>query len=60
MPGQDMKSSVPLQVSIYFNRYYAVAFFIVMLLLYIYKGMRLLSDGIILRISDQIYLFPTV
>ncbi len=33
-----MKSSLPLAMAIYFNRFYAVAFFVVMMLLFIYKG----------------------
>ena len=35
---QDMKSSLPLQVALYFNGFYAVAFTVVMFLLFIYKG----------------------
>ncbi|RYG55942.1 hypothetical protein EON66_04095, partial [archaeon] len=35
----DIKSSLPLQVALYFNGYYSVAFVIAQLLLLIYKGM---------------------
>lgn len=34
----DIKSSLPLQVAVYFNWFYSCAFFFVTLLLLIYKG----------------------
>lgn len=41
-PGyHDIKSFLPLQISVYFHSYYAAAFFILQLLLFIYKGVML-------------------
>lgn len=41
-PGyHDIKSLLPLQVSVYFHTVYAPAFFVLQLLLFIYKGVML-------------------
>ena len=37
-PYTDVRASLPLQVALYFNGYYSAAFFVVTLLLFIYKG----------------------
>lgn len=38
VPYTDVRASLPLQVALYFNGYYSAAFFVVTLLLFIYKG----------------------
>ncbi len=40
-----MKASLPLQMAIWFNRFYSAAFFVVMLLIFIYKGERERGEG---------------
>ena len=39
-PYTDIRSSLPLQVALYFNSFYSAAFFVVTLLLFIYKGAK--------------------
>ena len=40
MPGYyDLRSSLPLEAMVYFNRYYSTVFWLVTLLLFIYKGL---------------------
>ena len=37
-PYTDIRANLPLQIALYFNGYYSAAFFVVTLLLFIYKG----------------------
>ncbi len=44
--ASDMRASLPLQVAVYYNGYYAWAFVVVMLLMFIYKGGRREGAGL--------------